>query len=174
LIKIGLEFLGMKIFISAVLAVIFMSLSGVANAQVKDKAFKNWTVYTADLKGKKSCYIASFPTSKTGNYKKRDEPYMLVTKIGDGIFEVSVSSGFDYKANSDVKADVQGDKYNMFTKGDLAWAKDSKQDAKIVAAMKKKSNVNIRGTSLKGSYAVDKYSLSGFGDAYNRMNTLCE
>ena len=45
---------------------------------------------------------------------------------------------------------------------------------KLIGTMKKKSSMNIRGTSLKGSYSVDKYSLSGFGDAYNRMNTLCE
>jgi invasion protein IalB len=170
----NLEFLGMKIVFSAMLGLLIVVLSCAANAQVKDKTFKSWTVYTTELQGKKACYLASFPSAKTGNYTKRDEPYFLVTKIGDGIFELSVSSGYEYKANSDVKADIQGDKYNMFTKGDLAWAKDSKQDAKMIAAMKKKNNINIRGTSLKGSYSVDKYSLAGFGDAYNRMNTLCE
>ncbi|MCE3232002.1 MAG: uncharacterized protein K0R98_259 [Rickettsiaceae bacterium] len=144
-----------------------------ANAQVKDKAFKDWAVYSTELQGKKICYIASFPTGKTGNYKKRDQPYFLVTKIGQGVFEVSASSGFDYKVKSDISLDIQGNKYKMFTKGDLAWAADNKQDNKIIEFMRKKNSMSVRGTSLKGTYAVDKYSLAGFGAAFDRMNDIC-
>jgi hypothetical protein len=149
-------------------------LSGAAHAQVKDKVFKGWTVYSTDLKGKKTCYIAAFPNSKTGNYKKRNEPYFLVTKVANGVFEVSASSGFEYKANGDVKVDIQGDKFTMFTKGDMAWAPDGKQDSRMIEMIKKKSTMDVRGESLKGTYAVDRYSLAGFSDAYSRMDKLCE
>ena len=87
-----------------------------ALAQVMDKTFKDWTVYTTNLQGKKACYRASFPSSKTGNYKKRDEPYFLVTRISNDVFEVSSSSGFEYKKSSDVKVSIDGEKFDMFTK----------------------------------------------------------
>ena len=145
-----------------------------ASAQEKDKTFKNWTVYTTTLQGKKACYIASFPKSKTGNYKRRDDPYFLVTKISDDIFEVSTSSGYAYKTGSDVKVDIEGNKFNMFTKGELAWAPDGVQDKKMTSLMQKKNNMTVRGTSLKGTYSIDKYSLSGFTAAYNRMKKLCD
>ena len=142
-------------------------------AQVKDKSYKNWTVYTTTLEGNKACYIASFPKKKSGNYTRRDEPYFLVTKIGSDTYEVSTSSGYPYKRKSSVKVDVDGNKFNMFTKGELAWASDSDQDSKMINFMKAKSNMTVRGTSLKGTYSIDRYSLSGFTAAYNRMKQLC-
>lgn len=145
-----------------------------ANAQVKDASFKDWTVYTTTLQGKKACYIASFPKSKTGNYKRRDEPYFLVTRISDTADEVSTSSGYKYKQNSDVSVDIDGKQYTMFTKGELAWAPDAQKDAEMVQMMKKKSELKARGTSVKGTYSVDKYSLNGFTAAYERMHEICK
>jgi hypothetical protein len=163
----------MKKIVFSLFALSIALFSPIASAQIKDQSFKDWTVYSVDLQGKKTCYISSFSIAKTGNYKKRDEPYFLVTKLGEGVFEPSASSGFDYKIKSDVKLDIQGSKFNMFTKGDLAWGVDNKQDKQIIESMKKKSSMLVRGTSLKGSYAVDKYSLAGFSAAFDRMNTLC-
>ncbi len=161
--------------ISGAFFVIFaIAFAGVASAQVKDQAFQDWTVFTTDLQGKKTCYIASFPKSQTGNFAKRSDPYFLVTKVNKDTFEVSTSSGYKYKDNSDVKLDIQGNKFNMFTKGELAWAPDGKQDAQIVDTIKKKGDMEVRGTSGKGTYSVDKYSLSGFSAAYKRMNELCD
>ena len=162
-----------KFAFGIVASMLFASVAGVANAQVKDKSFKDWTVYTTTLQGKKACYIASFPKSKTGNYKRRDEPYFLVTKINNDIFEVSTSSGYKYKKNSEVKANIDGKKFDMFTKGELAWAPDSKQDRTMIERMMKKNTMNVRGTSIKGTYSIDRYSLSGFTAAYKRMKSLC-
>lgn len=161
-----------KCAITLFLSVVFVG--SVALAQVKDKEYKDWAVYTTNLHGNKACYIASFPKSKTGNYTKRDDPYFLVTRISEGNFEVSTSSGYPYKKNSDVSVDIEGNKFNMFTKGELAWASDSVQDNKMINMMKKKNDMTVRGTSLKGTYSIDKYSLSGFTAAYNRMTNICK
>lgn len=172
-LQIGYDIMN-KVMLTLLSVAFAVSGSNIANAQVKDQEFKDWTVYTTTLQGNKACYIASFPKSKTGNYQNRDEPYFLVTRISDDVFEVSTSSGYPYKVSSDVKISIDGDKYNMFTKGELAWASDSQQDNKMVASMKKKGSMEVRGTSAKGSYSVDKYSLSGFTAAYNRMKELCK
>lgn len=164
----------MKIVSLFVALFVCMGISFGANAQVKDKTFKHWTVYTTKLQGKKACYIASFPVSKTGNYTRRDEPYFLVTRISDNVDEVSTSSGYKYKANSDVRLNIDGNKYKMFTKGELAWATDEQNDKKIVNMMKKKNTMTVRGTSTKGTYSVDKYSLSGVTAAYKRMHEICK
>jgi hypothetical protein len=164
----------MKLGIFAlILSFLFTLNTQNADAQVLDRVFKNWSVYTATLKGYKTCYIASFPKSKTGNYNRRDEPYFLVTRIADNSYEVSTTSGYGYKLNSDVRIDVDGFKYNMFTKGELAWSYNSSQDNKIIDSMKKKINMTVRGVSTKGTYSIDKYSLAGFTAAYNRMQEVC-
>lgn len=163
----------MKRIVSVATASLVILGASAATAQVKDQTFKDWTVYTTTLQGQKACYMASYPTSKTGNYKNRDEPYFLVTKVGKNTYEVSVSSGYGYKDNGDVQVDIDGGKFNMFTKGELAWASDSKQDSQMIERMKAKGSMNVRGSSQKGTYSVDKYSLSGFSSAFKRMNEVC-
>jgi hypothetical protein len=147
--------------------------SSSAIAQTKDKTFKDWAVYTTNLQGKQTCYVASLPKSDTGNYAERSDAYFLVTKLDNNNFEVSTSSGYEYKVNSDVKVDIGGSKFIMFSKGDLAWANDSKQDKEMIDTMIKKSEMDVRGTSVKGTYSVDRYSLAGFGSAYKHMQSLC-
>lgn len=153
----------------------FLVVAGAVSAlaQTKDKTFKDWTVYTTNLQGKQTCYVASLAKTSTGNYADRNDAYFLVTKLDNDTFEVSTSSGYEYKVNSDVKVDIGGSKFNMFSKGELAWAMDSKQDKQMIDMMVKKSDMNVRGTSLKGTYSVDRYSLSGFGSAYKHMQSLC-
>ncbi len=163
-----------NIFAFLAIAFCFLVSPKDAFSQVKDKEYNDWTTYSADIDDKKICYIASAPKGQTGNYNKRDEPYLLVSRVNAETFEVSVSSGYNYKLNSKVKAVVDTEKFDMFTKGQLAWASDSKQDKKMVASMKKGGSITISGTSLKGTYSVDKYSLTGFGAAFDAMNELCK
>ena len=163
-----------KYFLTPILSLFVLVFSNTAFSQVVDKEFKDWTVYTTNLQGKLACYIASFPKSKTGNYTKRDDPYLLVTRLSDDVFELSVSSGYKYKLNSDVSVDIEGNKFNLFSKGKLAWAKNSEQDKELIDLMISKLHMDIRGTSIIGSYSVDRYSLSGFTAAFKRMKQRCK
>ena len=160
-------------FVCAIGVLASAATGSAALAQQKDKEYRDWSVYTTTLQGKKTCYAASFPTKKNGNYSKRDEPYFIVTRIRSGAYEVSTYSGYPYKSGSDVTLDVEGKKFTMFTKGERAWAQSEKVDRDIVEAMKKKSAMTARGTSVKGTYSVDSYSLMGFSNAVKRMDSLC-
>ena len=150
-----------------------MLAAGSALAQTKDRSFKDWTVYTTSLQGKKTCYIGSFPVSKSGNYSKRDEPYFLVTRINSNTSEVSTSSGYPYKSGSSVRVTIGSKKFSLYTKGELSWAKTKADDKTVINNMKAGSSMTVRGTSQKGTYSVDKYSLSGFTAAYKHMEELC-
>lgn len=151
-----------------------VSIASVSSAQVKDRDVGDWSVYTTDLQGKKTCYISSFPKKKSGNYSRRDEPYLLVTRVNNRVNEVSTSSGYKYKGGSEVKVDIDGKQHKLFTKDEIAWAYDVQQDNKMIAAMKKGKSIKVRGTSLKGTYSIDTYSLSGITAAFNRMHELCK
>lgn len=156
-----------------VLSFFALFIANGAHAQEKDRTYKNWTVYITKLQGKKTCYMASFPTNKKGNYRRRDEPYLLVTRMANNVYEVSASSGYPYKKGSDINVDVDGKKYTMFTQGELAWAHGAQQDIDMVRQMKAGNKFMVRGTSQLGTYSIDTYSLSGFTAAFNRMNSEC-
>ena len=161
----------------SILVAFFLFVSLIASsvsAQVKIATFKDWTVYSTPIEGVKTCYIASFPVDKTGNYTKRDEPYILVTRVCQDTYEVSTSSGYKYKKNSDVKANIDGKVFTLLTEGELAWLETSQQDKSMISSMKAGSTLKIRGTSIKGTYSIDTYSLSGVTAAHKHMQKNCD
>ncbi len=163
----------MRILSTFLLAAVLSSIAAPVYAQQKENTYGDWNVFTIQQQGRKVCYIASAPKNKTGNYSRRDEPYLLVTHISSTVDEVSTSSGYDYKNSSEVALTVEKSPYKMFTKGELAWAYDSKQDAAMVSSMKKGMKLTVKGTSQRGTYSIDTYSLRGFSNAYQRMKVLC-
>lgn len=144
-----------------------------AEAQQLEKRFKNWDVYTILQNGKKICYMASKAIKKRGNYKRRGEPYLLITHIKKGVDEVSASSGYSYKKGKEVNIKIGKKDYKLFTKGKLAWAYDTPQDKSMVKSMIKGNNLTVKGYSTLGTHSIDTYSLMGFTKAHQHMEKLC-
>jgi hypothetical protein len=63
--------------------------------------------------------------------------------------------------------------FMLFTRGEHAWTKSQEADQALINAMKRGSNMTVRGTSLKGTYSLDTYSLLGFTAAYEAMVNAC-
>lgn len=144
-----------------------------ANAQQFHDSHQYWSVYTIKQDGRKICYIASSPISKSGNYSRRDEPYILVTDVSGDVDEFSTSSGYPYKYGSEVRVKIGRNTHKLFTKGELAWAYNTSHDKKLVKLMKKGAKMTVKGTSQKGTYSIDTYSLKGFTKAYKEMKAIC-
>ena len=136
---------------------------------------KDWTLFTTKLNGKDICYIASLPIKKEGNYKKRGEPYVIVTREkGAAYDEISLSSGFLYDPDRDIEVSILKRKFPMFSNEEKAWTYDRNDDVEMVKQMKAGAKMYVLGYSKAGTMANDTYSLIGFNDAYNKMLTLCK
>jgi hypothetical protein len=88
--------------------------------------------------------------------------------------EVSIQPGYSYKENSEVQVGVGKNKFALFTRGEHAWTKSEDSDRALIEAMKDGSEMTVRGTSAKGTYSVDTYSLLGFTAAYQAMTGACK
>lgn len=142
-------------------------------AQKFYNSFVDWSIFSVDRGDKKICYIVSLPIKKDGNYDKRGEPYFVVTLNQEGEDEISTSSGYEYKKNSDVEISFGLKKFNIFTYGDLAWTYDRDEDLDIIKEMRINSDFSVSGININGSYSQDSYSLLGFVEAYNKMREIC-
>lgn len=151
----------------------FMVTTGAAYAQQLLETSGDWRIFSASVDGRTLCYAASVPTGKTGNYAKRGDPFLMVTGRSAGTDEVSVASGYPYKEGSEVTLTIDGKPFSLFTKGERAWAFDSAQDDRMIAAMMRGSTLTAKGTSPRGTYSQDTYSLKGFTKAHQRMKALC-
>lgn len=151
-----------------------MFLAASAHAQQLADTYDNWRVLSIVKGGNQVCYIASLPVEQVGTYKKRGEPYLLVTHKSANVDEVSVSAGYPFNEKEDVKLSFGQKSYRLFAKGELAWAYDEASDKAIVKDMMRGNRVTIEGTSWKGTKSKDTYALKGFTAAHRKMKQLCK
>jgi hypothetical protein len=163
-----------------ILLISFILLSLIRNSHAENSGkledvFEKWNVLTIqDSLDRKICYIASVPIDMSGNYKKRSDPYILVTIFPDKSEEVSLTSGYKYKNGSEVEVIIDRLKYDLKTRSELAWATTGNDDKSIIENMQKGTNLEVKGVSTLGTYSIDEYSLAGFVQAYQKMKILCD
>ena len=151
----------------------FLLAAPAASAQQLLESSGDWRIFSAPIEGRTMCYAASVPTGKTGNYSKRDEPFLMVTSRSAGVDEISLSAGYTFKEGSEVSLSVDGKPFTLFTRSDRAWAYDEAQDNRMIAAMVKGSTLVAKATSARGTTSQDTYSLNGFTKAHQRLKALC-
>ena len=139
------------------------------------ETYRDWNLYTYANSQGRVCYIASEPTKEEGDYTRRGPAAVLVARLPmDGPNEqVSVQPGYTYLGGSNVELTIADNTFVMFTRGEHAWAVTSEDDGKLIAAMKKGTEMSVRGTSTKETYSIDTYSLLGFTAAYQAMRDAC-
>ena len=143
-------------------------------SQVVDSVYYGWTVYQYQNGDDKECYIVARPTKSNSSYTAKRDPYLAVTRYkADRTEEVSVYSGYEYKINSNVNFLIDDKLKQLFSKGDMAWAKSDYDDKEIIINMLEGEYLAIRSDSSTGDYAVDEYEMKGIARAYSRMRDLC-
>jgi Invasion associated locus B (IalB) protein len=137
---------------------------------------KDWAVYEVTDSRGRICYIASEPKDQSGNYSRRDPPALLVARLPGNppTEEVSVQPGYAYLKGSTVEAKVDGRPFKLFTEGEHAWTRTNDEDRALIGAMKAGASMTVRGTSVRNTYSLDSFSLSGFTAAMDAMRAACQ
>jgi hypothetical protein len=162
---------------ATIIALFLMPVLGVAaSAQTPEflGTHRDWNVYAFTEDSQKICYMASEPKKQEGNYTRRGDPAVLVTRRPNPrVDEVSVQPGYGYLEGSEVEVGVGNRKFALFTRGEHAWTKSEEEDQALIDAMKRGSDMTVRGTSTKRTFSLDTYSLLGFTAAYKAMVDAC-
>jgi hypothetical protein len=139
--------------------------------------FGTWGAYTAAPNGKKVCFALAKPTSSKTNppNRPRDPAYAFVsTRPAEKVSnEVSVMIGYTLKPGSESTLEVGGANYAMYTQGDGLWIKNAAEEGRMVDAMRKASDVVVKGVSAKGTETTDTFSLKGLAQALDRLAQDC-
>src|SRR5687768_11233183 len=91
---------------------------------------RDWNVYKFQDDDATICYMASEPKKQEGNYTRRGDPAVLVTRRPGPrpLVEVSVQPGYTYQDGSDVEIQVDRRKFLLFTRGEHAWTPREEDD----------------------------------------------
>ncbi len=140
--------------------------------------FGTWGAYAATPNGKKVCFALAKPSSSKTNppNRPRDPAYAFVsTRPAEKVTnEVSVMIGYALKPGSESTLEVGGASYAMYTQGDGLWIKNAAEEERMVDAMRKASDVVVKGMSAKGTETTDTFSLKGLSQALDKLAQDCK
>lgn len=136
--------------------------------------FNDWSAY-ASKANPKVCFAVAMPKSQSPKNVRRDPVYFYVSRWpDDGVeAEVSIKMGYPFSPGAKVTVTVGSDKFELFTKDEGAFVEKSDIEKNLVEALKKGTTMKVDGVSSRGTKTSDDYSLSGLGDAIDRMSKEC-
>ena len=163
----------MRYLVIALIAAFAVSTVPASAKQIA--AFKGWSAHSEGKGKTRICWIYSEPVKDEGNYKKRGRIYLLVThRPGEKTFnQVQFTAGYTYKKGSAVQVAIGAKKFDLFTNGDTAWARSTKDDRNLATAMRGGARMVVTGQSSRGTKTKDTYSLSGISAAHKAIGKAC-
>ena len=139
--------------------------------------YGDWGAYSATPGGKKICFALAKPNASTTNppNRPRDPAFLFVsTRPAEKVKEeISVIIGYPFKPNSDASAEIGTANFAMYTQNDGAWIKNAAEEARMVDAMRKGSDLVVKGESGRGTKTTDTFSLKGIDQALRRIGQEC-
>jgi len=108
--------------------------------------------------------------------RPRDPAYIFVsTRPSENVRnEISIVIGYPFKPGADANVDIGSAKYAMYTQNDGAWIKNAAEEARMVDAMRRGSDLVVSGESGKGTKSTDRYNLRGLAQALDRVAQECK
>ena len=163
-------------------ALTFAAMTGGAWAQADQPnllgSYGDWGAYSATPGGKKVCFALSKPKSSQTNPpgRPRSPAFLFVsTRPAENVRnEVSVIIGYPFKESTDAIAEIGQAKFAMYTQKDGAWIKNMAEEARMLDAMRKGSDLTVKGTSARGTTSTDQFSLKGLPQALERAEQACK
>ena len=83
--------------------------------------------------------------------------------------QVQFTAGYTFKKGSAVRVAIGKRAFELFTNADTAWARNRKDDAALVRAMRSGAQMIVTGVSSRGTKTKDTYSLSGISAAHKAI-----
>ena len=165
--------------------------------------FGDWKVFVGQVGKGRICYTLAQPKTREPASLTRDPGYAFISdRPAEGVRdEVSFIMGFDISAGNTAESDSEakpGDKpskskarsktpaapapvalvdqassFEMLPKGGNLWVKNAAKEGSLIAEMRKGAKLEIKAASVRGHQSVDTYSLTGFGQAMDRLQKEC-
>lgn len=139
--------------------------------------FGSWGAYSASPGGKTVCFALARPSSSKTNppNRPRDPAYAFVsTRPAEKVAnEVSVMIGYQLKPGSESSLEVGSARYAMYIQGDGLWLKNAAEEERLVDALRKGTDVTVKGVSARGTETTDVFALKGLAQALDKVAQSC-
>lgn len=138
--------------------------------------YGDWGVYVSEAQNSKVCFALTQPKERLPTHLNRDPGYMfLSTRPADNVRnEFSVLVGYPLDEDVDPSITIGDDKFALYARQSGAWIRNVAEESRLIEAMRKGANLEMKSTSGRGNETTDRYSLSGVSQALDRVAQECK
>lgn len=138
--------------------------------------FGDWGVYVSESGKSKVCFALSQPRERLPANLNRDPGYIfLSTRPADNVRnEFSVIVGYPLDENVDPAVQIGDETFALYARQSGAWIRNVAEEPRLIEAMRKGSDLQMKSTSARGNATTDRYSLSGVTQALDRVAQECK
>ncbi|MEM6712849.1 MAG: invasion associated locus B family protein [Pseudomonadota bacterium] len=137
---------------------------------------RDWDVFTTTIEGGQACFIVSRPRTYDPMPESRHGDvffYLTRRPVASVTAEPLILVGYSFAEGSQVTATVGASNFTFLTQGPRAFLNDPAEGDDLLAAMRAGSDMQVRGTSARGTNVTYTFSLSGVTAGTNRTATDC-
>ena len=144
------------------------------------KRFGAWSAHIYEFDGRKVCFISARARKLTPKGLQRQTVRAYVSNWAAGKIqkartgEVSLRMGIPLKPGNSVSISIDGKRYALFSKGDMAFVAKPAREKQLVKALGKGRKMIVNARTRTGPNIRDTYSLNGSGDALKYLRTACQ
>lgn len=135
----------------------------------------DWKIYRHGTGGESMCFAVTEASEANPAGGERQKPHVYVTawpKAGIKA-EISVLVGLALKKGTEIRVDVDGSRFELFSDGDRAYVGDADEELRLLEAMRRGKSMTVSATSETGKPTRDSYSLSGVRAAVQAITAEC-
>jgi hypothetical protein len=136
--------------------------------------YGSWGVAVGEMSGK-ICYTVSTPIGAPPPVSGRNRSYLMIATrpAKNQTNEISVASARRFKPGARAFAAFGSRQFELFTKDDGAWIKNTAEEPLALEAMLLNAEMVIAGTAMDGGTIRERYRLDGLAKAIERVAQEC-
>jgi len=133
-------------------------------------SFGDWTAVIRTEAGRPECYTFTRPLASAPTLPSRGDVFFTITESAKLRDSVALTAGFAYPAGAEAAVTVGNDKFDFYTSGRSAFARDG---AALITSFAKGSDATVVSPTRGGGSVTDHFSLTGFSAAMKAVLAKC-
>jgi hypothetical protein len=136
-----------------------------------------WTAYATQGSGpQRTCYaLGKARERKPANLKDVEGLMFVTTRPAASIRnEIAFVMNFDLKEDIEHFAVIGEQRYALVAKGQRMWLRNPAEEGRMLDAMRRANEMEIRSTSKRGNPASDSYALQGLAQIVKKAEDSCK
>jgi hypothetical protein len=134
-----------------------------------------WGIYTTGEGRSKVCFVSTAPAERLPKGLSRD-PATLFISVRQGEInrpEFFMLLGFQPKERSEAEIIIGTTKFAGIGQAKGLWLKNPAEEVRLLGELRKGSSLQAKAVSQRGNETTDRYSLTGFGQAFEQAQKEC-